>query len=233
MVGDPAKPPDNVDALKRMVVDMAQDAIHARTLIEKLRFELARLKRQQFGALSEKLDSQVGQLELAIQAIETDTAERTAETVPEVAVEESADIPARRTLPGHLPREDVIYPRSLRLSGLRRQAAPDRRGRHRDSRLCARPLKGSAMCAAPSRAGLVTRSCKRRRSSTRSPVAAPDRGFWPTSWWPSSTTTFSRAIVKPRSSPAKASPCRPQQCRAGSERLRRLSCRLSTCCGVR
>ena len=85
MVADPAQLPDDVDALKRLVVAMAQDALHARTLIEKLRFELARLKRQRFGASSEKLDGRVEQLELAIEAIETDTAERTAETVPAIA----------------------------------------------------------------------------------------------------------------------------------------------------
>ena len=110
MVADPAQLPDDVDALKRMVVAMAQDALHARTLIEKLRFELARLKRQQFGASSEKLEGRVEQLELAIEAIETDTAERAAETAPAIAVEESAGKPARRALPEHLPREDVIHP---------------------------------------------------------------------------------------------------------------------------
>ena len=76
MIADPAQLPDDVDALKRMIVAMAQDAIHARTLIEKLRFELARLKRQQCGTSSEKLDGRVEQLELAIEAIETDRAER-------------------------------------------------------------------------------------------------------------------------------------------------------------
>lgn len=110
MVADPEQLPDDVDALKCMVIAMAHDAFHARTLIEKLRFELARLKRQQFGASSEKLDGRVEQLELAIEAIKTDTAEQTAETVPAIATEESADKPARRALPEHLPREDVIHP---------------------------------------------------------------------------------------------------------------------------
>ncbi len=64
--------PDDVDALKRMVVAMAQDAVHPRTLIEKLRVELARLKRRRFGVSSEKLDRRVEQLELAIEALETD-----------------------------------------------------------------------------------------------------------------------------------------------------------------
>ena len=112
MIADPAQLPDDVDALKRMIVALAQDALHARTLIEKLRFELTRLKRQQFGASSEKLDDRVEQLELAIEALETDRAERS--TAAEVLVSEplaaAGPKPARRALPDHLPREEVIHP---------------------------------------------------------------------------------------------------------------------------
>ena len=82
MIADPAQLPDDVDALKRMIVAMAQDAIHARTLIDKLRFELARFKRHQFGASSEKLDGRTEQLELAIEALETDEAEGSASGDP-------------------------------------------------------------------------------------------------------------------------------------------------------
>ncbi len=55
MALDPASLPDDVDALKRMIVGMARDAVHANTLIEKLRSQLARLKRAQFGVSSERL----------------------------------------------------------------------------------------------------------------------------------------------------------------------------------
>ncbi len=111
MVVDPASLPDDVDALKRIIAGMAQDAIHARTLIEKLRFELARLKRAQFGASSEKLEGRVEQLELAIEALEIDEAEHLA-VAPAVAeaIERAAMKPARRPLPDHLPREEVIHP---------------------------------------------------------------------------------------------------------------------------
>jgi hypothetical protein len=68
---DPASLPDDVDALKRMIVGMARDAVQANMLIEKLRSELARLKRVQFGVSSEKLRAQVEQLELAIEAVES------------------------------------------------------------------------------------------------------------------------------------------------------------------
>lgn len=112
MIADPAQLPNDVDALKRMIVAMAQDAVHARTLIEKLRFELARLKRQQFGTSSEKLDGRVEQLELAIEALETDRAERSTDNEAPVSepLDEVGPKPARRALPDHLPREEVIHP---------------------------------------------------------------------------------------------------------------------------
>ena len=71
---DPAALPDDVDALKRIIGEMAQDAVAARTEIEKLRFQLARLKRAQFGQSSEKIDRTVEQLELAIETLEEDDA---------------------------------------------------------------------------------------------------------------------------------------------------------------
>ena len=111
MALDPASLPDDVDALKRMIVGMARDAVHANTLIEKLRSELARLKRVQFGVSSEKLRARVEQLELAIEALEVDEAERLA-AVPVVAeaVDAASPKPARRPLPDHLPRETVVHP---------------------------------------------------------------------------------------------------------------------------
>ena len=111
MALDPASLPDDVDALKRMIVGMARDAVHANTLIEKLRGELARLKRVQFGVSSEKLQARVEQLELAIEALEVDEAERLAAApVVAEAVEAASRGPGRRPLPDHLPRETVAHP---------------------------------------------------------------------------------------------------------------------------
>src|SRR3954464_8491208 len=90
---------------------MAQDAVHARTVIEKLRFELARLKRAQFGTSSERLDGRIEQLELAIEALETDEAAGLAVAPPVAeAIDNAATKPARRPLPEHLPREEVLHP---------------------------------------------------------------------------------------------------------------------------
>lgn len=110
---DPASLPDDVSALKRMIVDMARDAAAAKTEIDKLRFELARFKRAQFGRSSEKSDRVVEQLELAIETLEADDAERMA-AAPAVAAVIEAELekvkPARRPLPDHLPREEIVHP---------------------------------------------------------------------------------------------------------------------------
>ena len=112
MIVDPTALPDDVDALKRIIAGMAQDALHARTLIEKLRFELARLKRAQFGISSEKMSGRVAQLELAIEALEMVEAEQlsAAPTIADVIETAANPKPARRSLPDHLPREEVIHP---------------------------------------------------------------------------------------------------------------------------
>ncbi|QGY01856.1 hypothetical protein MMSR116_08160 [Methylobacterium mesophilicum SR1.6/6] len=113
MALDPASLPNDVDALKCMIVGMARDAVHANTPIEKLRGELARLKRAQFGVPSEKLQARVEQFELTIEALEVDESERLA-AVPVVAeaVEAASRGPERRSLPDHLLRETVAHPSS-------------------------------------------------------------------------------------------------------------------------
>ncbi|WP_342152834.1 hypothetical protein [Methylorubrum sp. SB2] len=55
MTLDPALLPDDVDALERLIVGMAREAVQADTLVEKLCFELDRLKRARFGASSEEI----------------------------------------------------------------------------------------------------------------------------------------------------------------------------------
>src|ERR1700756_931166 len=93
---------------------MAQDALVAQTEIARLKFQLARYRRAEFGRSSEKLARETEQLELALEALETDQAERLAAASPEVAaaVETAAEAqkPARRPLPEHLPREDRRHP---------------------------------------------------------------------------------------------------------------------------
>jgi transposase len=102
--------PDDLAVLKRIIAAMAQDALVAQAEIARLKFQLARYRRAEFGRSSEKLAREAEQLELALEALETDQAERLAATLPAVAaaVESVAEVqkPAWRPLPEHLPRED-------------------------------------------------------------------------------------------------------------------------------
>lgn len=84
-------------------------------LIQKLKVELARLKRMQFGRSSERLDTEIAQLELALEELEGTASSSSAygntETVrvdqPDTAVTHTK--PRRRPLPGHLPRETITH----------------------------------------------------------------------------------------------------------------------------
>jgi len=109
----PDQLPDDLDTLKRIIAGMVQDAVAAQAEIAKLRFQLARYRRAEFGRSSEKLARDAEQLELAIETLEADQAERLAAASPVVAAAieaaTEAQKPARRPLPEHLPREDVIH----------------------------------------------------------------------------------------------------------------------------
>jgi transposase len=105
--------PDNPAALKQIIAAMAQDALTAEAEIARLKFQLARYRRAEFGRSSEKLARDTAQLELAIETLETDQAERLATASPAVAVAveiaAEAQKPARRPLPEHLPREELRH----------------------------------------------------------------------------------------------------------------------------
>ena len=100
--------PDDIAALKRIIADLARDAVSARAEIARLKFQLARFRRAEFGRSSEKLARETEQLELAI-----DQAKRLSTAAPEAAaiVESAAETqkPARRPLPEHLPHEAVMH----------------------------------------------------------------------------------------------------------------------------
>jgi hypothetical protein len=64
--------PDDVAALMRIIADKARDATAAQAEIAKLKFQLVRYRRAEFGRSSEKLAREAEQLELAIEALEED-----------------------------------------------------------------------------------------------------------------------------------------------------------------
>ena len=92
--------PDDPAALKRIIAAMAQDALTAQAEIARLKFQLARYRRAEFGRSSEKLARDIEQLEMALEALETDQAERLAMASPAVAAAVQtaavAQKPARR-----------------------------------------------------------------------------------------------------------------------------------------
>jgi transposase len=106
--------PNDVETLKRLLAekDATLEAIraqlHSKTVeIERLRLQLAQLRRLKFGRSSEKLDEQIAQLELRLEELEAaDAAEPPTQPLPEVTREQ----PARRPLPSHLPRDPVVHP---------------------------------------------------------------------------------------------------------------------------
>jgi transposase len=106
--------------LARKDIELAANAaeIHAKTLhIEKLKMQLAVLRRARFGRSSEKLDHDIEQLELRIGELEADlaaqdarandAAARTGPSSP--ARPRPRQQPVRKPLPEHLPRQTVTH----------------------------------------------------------------------------------------------------------------------------
>ena len=132
MLEDALQPPEDYAALKAWALDKAsalereqavlettrRELLQAQTglvgatlLIEKLKIELARLKRETYGASSEKL-ARIDQLELQLEDLE--------ETVAAAAPARAEPVlrkPVRRPLPDHLPRHDVVHEPALAANG--------------------------------------------------------------------------------------------------------------------
>jgi transposase len=89
----------------------------ASLLNEKLKLQIARMKRLAFGSTSEKDKALLAQLELALDDLETSEGQSEAAPVPVTPIEgpvseqgpEPKGKPARRPLPEHLPRESVEH----------------------------------------------------------------------------------------------------------------------------
>lgn len=85
------------------LLELRQTIRHRELYIEKLKLQLARLRRLQFGRSSEKLEREIEQLELLIEELEMPSPAAVM-TPPSEKLR-----PARRPLPEHLPREAVIH----------------------------------------------------------------------------------------------------------------------------
>jgi len=107
--------PDDLAALKRIIATMARDALVAQAEIARLKFQLARYRGPsahgldpwgaEFGQSSEKLAREAEQLELALEALETDQAERLVTASPN-----SCPGTGNRSTPPALPPEPAPSP---------------------------------------------------------------------------------------------------------------------------
>ena len=121
---------------------------------EKLKIQIARLKRMSFGASSERMRRELEQLELKLEELETAEAEAeaAAETAPAMAEqpaqEEAPAKKQRRKLPEALPRRDIVHEPACACTvcgGALRKVGEDVTeilGLH------PRPLRGDPPCAA-------------------------------------------------------------------------------------
>ena len=95
----------NLTELKALIVSQHELIVSRDSEIEQLKLLIAKLRRMQFGRSSEKLDRQIEQLELRLEALQQNDAERVAAMPAKIASVEPAARSARRPLPAHLPRE--------------------------------------------------------------------------------------------------------------------------------
>ena len=106
----PAPLPDlstlDAAALRALIVEQHTKLISRETEIEHLKLLILKLRRMQFGRKSEKLDTQITQLELRLEELEAAQPESAAPSSADAApTAPSSRKPARRPLPEHLPRE--------------------------------------------------------------------------------------------------------------------------------
>src|SRR5215472_4649737 len=85
-------------------------SVQLRTLeIEKLKFQIAKLRRMQFGRSSERITRQIEQLELRLEELETGESAEIAKAEANDPAQSGQQRPKRKPLPDHLPREEIIH----------------------------------------------------------------------------------------------------------------------------
>src|SRR6185437_5366901 len=113
--------PNDVEALKHLILERtaaleaknaalesAKATLISQTLeLEKLRFEIACLKRMKYGRSSEQLDTQISQMQLTLEDLEASLSELPAQSSS--VTKEPPAKPARRPLPAHLPRQEIVH----------------------------------------------------------------------------------------------------------------------------
>jgi transposase len=114
MVASRAPLPDldglDPNELKALIVSQHELIVSRDGELERLKLLIAKLQRMRFGRSSEKLDRQIEQLELQLEALQQNDAEKVAALLEPLASAEQQARRARRPLPAHLPREVRTYP---------------------------------------------------------------------------------------------------------------------------
>src|ERR1700735_1868680 len=108
--------PSDLDALRAFALacqaelKAAELSVQLRTLeIERLKFQIARLRRMQFGRSSERISRQIEQLEFQLEELETGEAHDIAQAEAEDRPARPRAKPKRKPLPDHLPRQEIVH----------------------------------------------------------------------------------------------------------------------------
>lgn len=106
--------PNDVEALKGIVLERNAKLEAAEALVisqklelEKLRFEIACLKRMKYGRSSEQLDAKLLQMQLTLEDLEASLASKPEHLRP--PPKEPPVQPVRGALPAHLPRQEIVH----------------------------------------------------------------------------------------------------------------------------
>lgn len=110
MALDPTPFPDDVATLKAMLVAANARALDLDAQVANLKLTIAKMRRDTFGASSERGLKLIDQMELQLaELVETVTEGKAAAEIAAPAAVASVEKPARRPLPSHLPREQVVH----------------------------------------------------------------------------------------------------------------------------
>ena len=123
---DPDQLPDDIAELKRLLLVTRAELVAAKNglivtqlTIEKLKAQLAKLRREKFGSSSERIERAIEQLELALEEAEAAKAEAATPQPPEPETpshdaqtgdtEQPEKKKKRRAVPPEFPRRDVVH----------------------------------------------------------------------------------------------------------------------------
>ena len=117
----PTPEPETIESLRAALAEMRARAVGAEMMVEHLRLEIAKLRREQYGQRSERSRHLLNQLELQFEELESSLTEDEALAAVAAAAAKAKQAesavksftrkrPVRGPLPAHLPRERNVLP---------------------------------------------------------------------------------------------------------------------------